>query len=165
MHLSLEEDFVPLDSQERGSTSVDQPQGQCRKPDSWGKSLVEKEEEERQKKEKKEGGAEVGKAARRRNVPEDRMEFLRKEEDRKRRRWGDPVDCSGFETHCTKKLKTSLLNLTVGEFLEIQELISVEDKCKITFLDRDFERLMGGGTGEEFPCSALAHPGRHLQSQ
>ena len=136
--LSLQESFIPMDTEGCDSTPVDLPQELRKKPVSWGRSLYEKEHEDG----KKEG--ETSKAARRRNVPEERMEFLRQEETRKRQRWGDPVNCSGFETHCTKKLKKTLLNLTIGEFLEVQELISVEDKCKIAFLDRDFERLMGG---------------------
>ena len=151
VRLSLEEDFIPMDEQESGVDSAEPPREERRKPASWGKSLVEKEQEE------SDGKGRISKADRRRNVPEDRMKFLQQEHDRKRWRWGDPVDCSGFETCCTKKLKMSLMELTVGQFLQVQEVISVEDKCKIAFLDKDFERLMGVGTSEEFVGGAMAH--------
>ena len=75
--LSLRESFIPMDTEECNSTPVDLPREQ-RKPASWGKSLVEKEQEDDERR------AEIGKAARRRNVPEQRMEFLRQEQDRKR---------------------------------------------------------------------------------
>ena len=67
---------------------------------------------ERQKKEKEK--TVPTKAEKRANVPEERLEFLRQREQRKRQRWGDPVSCEGFETHQTKKLKATLLNIIGG---------------------------------------------------
>ena len=114
------------------------PQGQRRKPASWGKSLYEREAE------KKEEKTVLTKAERRRNVPEERLEFLRQNQQRKRQRWGDPVSCGGFETRQTKRLKATLLDLTVGEFIGLQGWLSLEEKCKMTLLGSDFEKIMGG---------------------
>ena len=114
------------------------PQGQRRKPASWGMSLSEREAEKEKEK------TVPTKAEKRANVPEERLEFLRQREQRKRQRWGDPVSCEGFETHQTKKLKATMLNMTVGDFIELQEWLSLEEKCKLAFLDPDFERIMGG---------------------
>ena len=108
------------------------------RPASWGMSLCEREA----KKEKEK--TVPTKAEKRANVPEERLEFLRQKEQRKRQRWGDPVSCEGFETHQTKKLKATMLNMTVGDFIELQEWLSLEEKCKLAFLDPDFERIMGG---------------------
>ena len=110
------------------------PQGQRRKPASWGISLSEREAKEEKEK------TVSTKAEKRANVPEERLEFLRQKEQRKRQRWGDPVSCEGFETHQTKKLKATMLNMTVGDFIELQEWLSLEEKCKLAFLDPDFER-------------------------